>query len=110
MSTYPPKDHTATDPADSIIQWIEKFCGQPPQPHEYIKSIDGHSSFPATGIGHSELNELLLGVHLDRTTEDFFEYVFQGEVVPNFEAFKACITEFRIRALLRYGNIKFTFK
>jgi hypothetical protein len=94
----------------SIIDWIRKFCGQNPQPHDYIKSIDGYPCFPSTGIGHSQLNELLLSVNLDRTTEDFFEYVFRGPVVPDFVSFRACINEFRVIAILHYGNIKFAFK
>jgi hypothetical protein len=73
-------------------------------------SIGGHPCFPATGIGHSQLNELLLSLHLDRTNEGFFEYVFRGPVVPDFETFKKRITEFRIAAILKYGNVKFAFK
>ena len=95
---------------DSLIEWMEKFCGQRPEPHEYIKSIDGHPCFPPTGIGHSQLNELLLSLHLDRITEDFFYHVFRGMVVPTFEMLKECIREFRITAVLHYGNIKFAFK
>ena len=95
---------------DSIIDWIHKFCGQKPLPHEYITSIDGSPRFPSTGIGNSQLNELLLSLHLDRMTEDFFEHVFQGPVVPDFKSFKQSITEFRVTAILHYGNIKFAFK
>jgi hypothetical protein len=69
-----------------------------------------HPCFPITGVGHSQLNELLLSLHLDRTSEGFFEYVFRGPVVPNCQAFKACITEFSIAAIRKYGNVKFAFK
>ena len=95
---------------DSIINWIQKFCGQEPHPHEYIASIDGHPCFPSTGMGHSQLNELLLSLHLDRASEGFFHYVFQGPVVRDFETFRKCISKFRITAILHYGNIKFAFK
>ena len=88
-----------------IIEQIEKFCGQAAQPHEYTKTIAGHPYFPSAGIGHSQLNELLLSLHLDRTHKGFFEYVFGGVVKPDFEAFKKCITEFRIGAIRKYGNV-----
>jgi hypothetical protein len=100
----------ALNPENSIIEWTQRFCGQIPQPHKYITTINGFSCFPLSGIGHSQLNELLLSLHLDRTGEPFFDYVFRGPVVPDFEAFKECITEFRIAAILHYGNIKFAFK
>jgi hypothetical protein len=95
---------------DSIIEWIQKFCGQNPQPHSYTASIPGHPCFPKKGIGHSQLNELLLSLHLDRTEEGFFDYVFREAVVRDFETFKKRVTEFRIAAILHYGNIKFAFK
>jgi hypothetical protein len=94
---------------ESIIEWIQKFCGQIPEPHKYTRSIDGYPCFPSTGIGRSQLNELLLSFHLGRTTEDFFDHVFHGPVVATFEMFKECIRKFRITAILHYGNIKFAF-
>ena len=72
--------------------------------------LTGIRVFPSTGIGHSQLNELLLSLHLDRTTEDFFDHVFHGPVVATFEMFRECIQKFRITAILHYGNIKFAFK
>jgi hypothetical protein len=97
-------------PNDSIIDWIERFCGQKPEAHPYAEATEGHPSFPATGIGHSQLNELLLSLQLDRTTQDFFNCVFGANVIPDFETFTQCITEFRITAILHYGNVKYAFK
>src|SRR5205814_7155959 len=42
--------------------------------------------------------------------EGFFDYVFRGPVVPDFETLKECITEFRIAAIRKFGNVKFAFK
>jgi hypothetical protein len=98
------------DTSDSLVHWVEKFCGQDSDPHEYIQSIDGYREFPATGIGHSQLNELLLALQLDRTTEGFFRYVFKGQVIRTFEVFQYWINEFRIAAIHKYGNVKFAFK
>jgi hypothetical protein len=93
-----------------IISWVEKLCGQTPQPCEYIKQIDGHPAFPTIGIGHSQLNELLLSLQLDRMSRDFFTYVFREDVVKTFDDFTKFVIEFRITAVLKYGNIKFAYK
>jgi hypothetical protein len=95
---------------NEMIKLIEKFCGQTPEPHQYIMFIDDHPSFPSAGMGHSQLNELLLSLHLDRTGPGFFDYVFKGDVIPDIETFEACINRFRAAAILNYGNIKFAFK
>jgi hypothetical protein len=99
-----------SDAKHCVIDCIHKFCGQKPQRHDYILTIDGYPSFPPTGMGHSQLNELLLSLHLDRTTADFFEYVFRGPVVHDLDSFTKSIREFRTTAILHYGNIKFAFK
>ncbi len=93
-----------------IREWVGKLTGQSTEPCDYIKDAPIASSFPSTGIGHSQLNELLLAFHLDRTEKGFFEYVFGGQAVPDFEAFKERINAFRIKAILKYGNVKFAYK
>lgn len=69
------------------------------------------------GLGHSQLNELLLLAGLDRVTHAFFAYLLDGTTdykagaaFESMEALEAGVVRFRTTALLNYGNVKFAFK
>src|SRR5690349_4078466 len=95
---------------ESLVDWIGKFCGQDPEPCAYLRDEAVHTQFPAAGFGHSQLNELLLSLHLDRTSVGFFQYVFGGPTVTSFDHLKRAITAFRVEAIRHFGNLKYAFK
>jgi hypothetical protein len=95
---------------DSLLYQIELLCGQKPSPSDYIKEKVEKDGFPATGMGWGQLNELLLALQLDRATDGFFKYVFRSRHIVSMEAFKNRIHNYRIRAIIKYGNFKFAYK
>lgn len=73
--------------------------------------------FPHSGLGRSQLNEVLLSYGLDRVSEPFFAYLSShksiyesGMVIDSIESFRDAVTKFQKHALLRFGNIKHAFK
>ena len=100
----------SNDDPTSVRPWVELLCGQKAELAPYIERRKDRLRFPPTGIGHSQLNELLLSFNLDRTSEGFFKYVFGGERVPDFKTFKDKITAYRIKAIIKYGNFKYSYK
>ena len=94
----------------TFFDWIGMLCGQEQEPgrSEYLKTIP--NKFPEDGLGRSQLNELLLASVLDRVEKAFFKFVFNGDSVPNFRSFRDCITNFRIKGAIKYGNFKYAFK
>ncbi len=93
---------------DTVAHWIELLCGQSPTLTSYSRTIT--QSFPATGLGRSQLNELLLAFQLDRVGEGLFEFIFKKEPIDDFDTFKQRILEFRKLGALRFGNFKYAFK
>jgi hypothetical protein len=70
-----------------------------------------------SGLGYSQLNELLLLFGLDRVTHAFFAYLATGSTVyepgdgfASLEDLKNGVERFRRDALLLFGNVKFAFK
>ena len=97
----------------AIVPLVERLTGQrvPEGFREHMARAEGRDLFGEEGIGHSQLNELLLTLGFDRITLDFFEYVFEGHMrVVSYEQLEAGITKFRKHAMLLYGNVKFGFK
>ncbi|MBN4016629.1 hypothetical protein JYT88_02265 [Rhodospirillaceae bacterium AH-315-P19] len=95
-------------PYKNLEDCIKHLCGQNPRRADYIKKKK--IPFPRGGIGHSQFNELLLSLNLDRTSEGFFKYVFDSPYIKNVDAFFGKVHEYRIMACLKYGNFKFAFK
>ncbi len=70
-----------------------------------------------SGLGYSQLNELLLLLGYDRVSPVFFQFLIDGtaEYCPG-AAFKSLdemrkgVDRFRVLAILRFGNVKFGFK
>jgi hypothetical protein len=70
-----------------------------------------------SGIGYSQLNELLLLLGFDRVTHAFFQYLVDGttdylqhSTISSPTALNAGIDRFRKLGLLFFGNVKFAFK
>jgi hypothetical protein len=96
-----------------IVPLIEKLTGQtvPRAFGHYIDKVEGRDLFSNDGVGHSQLNELLLTLGFDRVTPDFFAYLFDREPkILSYEQLEVGIAKFRKHAMLLYGNVKFGFK
>lgn len=102
------KENTVSQLYKNLEDCIRHLCGQAAERAKYIEG--GEIGFPKNGIGHSQFNELLLSLHLDRTSKDFFDYVFKGETIKSLETFFKRAHDYRIKACLKYGNFKFAFK
>jgi hypothetical protein len=70
-----------------------------------------------SGLGYSQLNELLLLLGYDRIATSFYQLLVNGgfeyepgSTIRSFEQLVDGITHFRKIALLLYGNVKFAFK
>lgn len=70
-----------------------------------------------TGLGYSQLNELLMLLGFDRITRGFYQFLVDqnleykpGAAIRSLEQLIEGVTKFRKAALLFYGNIKFAFK
>lgn len=92
----------------NLTEGIELLCGQSVFPADYIKQMG--SSFPTSGLGWRQLNELILAHQLDRMGRDLFMFIFECDPVPNFEEFERCVTKFRTHGAVKYGNFKYAYK
>src|SRR5690348_2296783 len=70
-----------------------------------------------SGLGYSQLNELLLLLGYDRITTGFYQFLVDGTLqyaagstIKSADQLVEGITRFRKIALLLYGNVKFAFK
>lgn len=103
------KDHL------KLRQLLEALTGQiPPLAEEFSEVAP---LFPAGGLGHSQLNELLLLLGYDRVTQGFFQFLVDGSLeyqpgaeLPSIEALEEGIDRGRKLSLLFFGNVKFGFK
>jgi hypothetical protein len=90
---------------NDMVAWIEKLTGE-------IAPLDGlpSRSFPPTGIGHGQFNELLLALGFDRVSKDFFRYVFGSDEIATFKVLRTGVDKFRKKSMLKHGNFKYSFK
>jgi hypothetical protein len=70
-----------------------------------------------TGLGYSQLNELLILFGFDRVTHGFYQFLVDGSLeykpgatIRSLAQLTEGITRFRKVALLFYGNVKYAFK
>ena len=84
------------------------MCGQTPIAAEYLDVTK--LNFPKSGLGLSQLNELLLALHLDRMDAGLFEFIFGSNEVKSEREFEEGIRKFRIKSIIKYGNFKYGFK
>lgn len=101
---------------NTIKSLIEDLTGQP-APFEVAVEEPGHALLAHSGMGYSQLNELLLWLGYDRVTEWFFQYLLDRKldyrresVFKSVDQLRAGVDAFRQFAMLRFGNVKFAFK
>jgi hypothetical protein len=101
-----------------LRELVEKLVGQRSTIESEIPSTacavldDGGS-----GLGYSQLNELLLVLGFDRVTYAFFQYLVDGTTVykptsaiKSLDELASAVNTFRRLGLLLYGNVKYAFK
>ena len=103
--------------ASFMLELLEDLTGQKPPFPSPEPAERALAQFAGDGIGHSQLNELLLLLGYDRVSPNFFQYLVDGGVVykPNasigsLEQLHRATQQFQLVALLFYGNVKFAFK
>ena len=101
----------------SLATLLEELTGEPVPFADKVPDIERLSIEDADGLGHSQLNEVLLMSGLDRVTQAFFAYLVDGSTsytpgmtIASLESFEKGVQRFRKTALLVYGNVKFAFK
>lgn len=70
-----------------------------------------------SGLGYSQLNELLLLLGYDRLSQVFFQFLVDGSAkycpgaaFKSLDEMRGGVDRFRVLAILRFGNVKFGFK
>ncbi|MBZ5720629.1 MAG: hypothetical protein LAO03_09635 [Acidobacteriia bacterium] len=104
----------ATGEAETIAKLLEALTGQRAP---LSQGLDRISSFPKTGLGYSQLNELLLLFGYDRVTRTFFQFLADGTLdykpgcaIRSIQEFETGVERARQLSLLFFGNVKFGFK
>jgi hypothetical protein len=110
----------ALDMPTQIRETLEKLTGQTAPLKNDVPVDAGHLlDLGGTGIGLSQLNELLLLLGYDRVTRAFFQYLVDGAVqyeptatatIPTYSRLVDGVDRFRQTALFLYGNVKYAFK
>lgn len=102
--------------SDTIRALLADLTGQEPPFDRDLESAT-QSLMAGSGLGYSQLNELLLLLGYDRISKGFFQFLIDGnaEYVPgaafkSFDEMRSGVDRFRVRAILRFGNVKFGFK
>jgi hypothetical protein len=97
-----------------LSRLLEALTGQRPPMGEAVSAI---TTFPASGLGYSQLNELLLMLGYDRITHAYFQYLVDdtleyipGSSICSISAFRDGVDRARKLSLLLFGNVKFGFK
>jgi len=97
---------------ETLVELLEDLTGQAPP-----LSPSFAPSFPAEGLGLSQLNELLLLLGYDRVTHSFFQFLVDGSLdyqagcgLPTLDELKDGVERARKLSLLFFGNVKFGFK
>lgn len=102
--------------ADTLRAILTDLTGQEPP---FKRDLDGdtESRLAGSGLGYSQLNELLLLLGYDRISPGFFQFLVDGTAayVPNaafhsLHAVRQGVDNFRKLAILRFGSVKFGFK
>ena len=94
----------------NLIGLIERLTGQDiPFPNN--KERLSEYPFKSGGIGHNQLNEILLTLGYDRVTNPYFRYFFGNvDKVTSYEDFSEAVQKARKISMLLYGNVKYGFK
>jgi hypothetical protein len=84
-------------------------------------TLDGgscaHRLLDGEGMGWSQFNEVMLLLGFDRVSHPFFQYLVDrtaayqlGAAIMTAEQLRVAVSDFRVMAMLRFGNIKHAFK
>lgn len=111
------KAKNAISPVD-LQHLLERLAGQrSPFPSALPQSAVNVLLEGGTGLGYSQLNELLLLLGFDRVTHAFFQFLIDGTTeyhngaaIKTVEQFVAGVNRLRELALLMFGNVKYGFK
>lgn len=100
--------------SEQVIDLLEALTGQKRPLREVSDLLP---RFPKSGLGYSQLNELLLLLGYDRVTHTFFQFLVDGTLdyqsgrpVRSIAELAAGIERARRLSLLFFGNVKFGFK
>lgn len=98
----------------SIGQLLEALTGEVAPRAEALSQV---TAFPSSGLGYSQLNEILLLLGYDRVTHAFFQFLVDdtldyhpGSGIGSISDFEAAVDRARQLSLLFFGNVKFGFK
>jgi hypothetical protein len=101
---------------DTICSILADLTGEDAPPEKEFEAV-AMKSLSRTGLGRSQLNELLLLLGYDRVTPSFFQYLVDGStqyksgaVLTSIDEFRDGVDRFRKLAILNFGNVKFGFK
>src|SRR5688572_26778370 len=95
---------------------LSKLTGIPAPFDTAHGALRGEETLKASGMGYTQLNEVLLCLGYPRVSEWFFQYLLDG--TTDYEAnnaFKSLIDlengidRFRQHAMLRQGNVRYAF-
>ncbi len=99
--------------SERVMRLLETLTGQNPPLVRGAAAI----SYPAGGLGYSQLNELLLVLGYDRVTRAFFQLLVDGTLdyqpgstLLTIGDLEVGIERARKLSLLFFGNVKFGFK
>ena len=104
----------STETSRNLCELLEALAGET-APFEAAREIC--PEFPASGVGYSQLNELLLSLGFDRVTHSFFQFLVDGLLeyrlglsIGTLAELELGIERVRQLSLLIFGNVKFGFK
>jgi hypothetical protein len=108
-------DEQRADGAD-VLELIQQLTGQDP-PLRSNASARAKFLIETSGLGHSQMNELLLLHGYDRISSAFFQYLVDGtstyasgSAITTIDQLRSAVDRFRKHALLLHGNVKYAFK
>lgn len=100
--------------SERLVELLEMLTGQKPP---LCDVSDLAPCFPKSGLGYSQLNELLLLLGYDRITHSFFQFLVDGTLdyrpgcaVLSIVDLESGVERARRLSLLFFGNVKFGFK
>ncbi|MDZ4818173.1 MAG: hypothetical protein SGJ20_04285 [Planctomycetota bacterium] len=100
---------------DTVKDILVDLTGQSPLfENDYEEAVQ--KLFDSSGLGYSQLNELLLLLGYDRIEKPFFQCLldktafYQGGAFTTPAMLRSGVDQFRTFAVLRFGNIRFAFK
>jgi len=103
---------------DTIKKVITDLTGQKSPFDRKVENVEfaALELLKGSGIGYSQMNEMLLTLGYGRLSTNFYQFLVDGTVeykpgaaITTLELFREGVDRFRKRAALRFGNIKYAF-